>query len=192
MPTEVLVQGFSSQNYRFKDELIHYGFIDCSMGNMLVAATDTGVCLTEINNHPLLAEEYLAKRYPQARLHPGTDEPFNEWKHLAGLYMDQVNVPFPTPLDVRGTPFQIQVWQALMQIPCGQTSTYGDIANSIRKPTAARAVGAAVGHNPIAVHIPCHRVIGKNGGLTGFRWGLDRKIVLLEREEEFAGLGNAA
>lgn len=89
---------------------------------------------------------------------------------------------FTCPLDLRGTPFQIQVWQALMQIPFGMVKSYSDVAAQIDHPTAVRAVGAANGANPIPVVIPCHRVIGKNGTLTGYRGGIDIKAALLKLE----------
>ncbi len=89
---------------------------------------------------------------------------------------------FDVPLDLVGTDFQISVWRALQQIPFGETTSYGDMAEGLGKPTAARAVGAAVGRNPLSIVIPCHRVVGKDGSLTGFAGGLDAKVSLLDLE----------
>ncbi len=93
---------------------------------------------------------------------------------------------FTLPLDLHGTPFQCRVWQALQQIPASSTLRYGDIASSIGAPTAARAVGAAVGRNPLSVIVPCHRVLGAAGALTGYAGGLDRKVALLDLERRKA------
>ncbi len=94
---------------------------------------------------------------------------------------------FDLPLDLRGTPFQVQVWEALAEIPFGQTSTYGEQARRIGRPTAVRAVGAANGRNPVSIVLPCHRIVGKDGSLTGFAGGLETKRFLLDHEQATAG-----
>ncbi|HSJ37095.1 MAG TPA: methylated-DNA--[protein]-cysteine S-methyltransferase [Planococcus sp. (in: firmicutes)] len=99
-------------------------------------------------------------------------------------YFDGTNRNFSLPVDAKGTPFQEQIWQALQEIPYGTTASYSEIAQRINRPTAVRAVGAAIGANPVLITVPCHRVIGKNGTLTGFRAGLDFKRFLLELEKE--------
>ena len=91
---------------------------------------------------------------------------------------------FTVSFDYKGTAFQLAVWNALCEIPYGQTTSYSDIANSINKPTAVRAVGAAIGANPVLITVPCHRVVGKNGSLTGYRGGLEMKTQLLDLEKE--------
>jgi methylated-DNA-[protein]-cysteine S-methyltransferase len=97
-------------------------------------------------------------------------------------YFEGARTRFDLPLHVEGTPFQLTVWSALVEIPFGQTSTYAQLADRIRRPRAARAVGAANGQNPISIVVPCHRLIGASGDLTGYGWGLDRKRALLELE----------
>ena len=97
-------------------------------------------------------------------------------------YFDGARTSFSTPLLLEGTPFQIAVWHALLQIPPGTTTTYGDIARQLGRPYAARAVGAANGQNPISIVVPCHRLVGADGSLTGYGWGIDRKQRLLELE----------
>ncbi len=99
-------------------------------------------------------------------------------------YVEAPHTDLDLPLDIRGTAFQHQVWAALREIPPGETVTYGDIARRIGKPAAVRAVGTACGANHIAVAIPCHRVLGSNGKLTGYRWGTARKRALLDREKK--------
>ena len=103
-------------------------------------------------------------------------------------YFDGRRTEFTVPLAARGTPFQQRVWDALRTIPYGETWTYGQLADSLGTPTAVRAVAAANGRNPISIIVPCHRVIGSNGNLTGYAGGLERKRFLLEREAERAGL----
>ena len=99
-------------------------------------------------------------------------------------YFNGTTRQFSLPIDAKGTPFQQQIWQALREIPYGSTVSYSDIAQRINRPTAVRAVGAAIGANPVLITVPCHRVIGKNGTMTGFRAGLDFKHFLLELEKE--------
>ena len=104
-----------------------------------------------------------------------------------GEYFAGDRVAFDVPLDLRGTDFQVSVWQALAEIPFGETSTYGDQAARIGRPKAARAVGAANGMNPVSIVLPCHRIVGKDGSLTGFAGGLDTKRFLLDHEQAIAG-----
>lgn len=115
---------------------------------------------------------------------------FNEvTAQLKAYFAGKLRV-FDLPLDPRGTPFQMRVWQALLDIPCGETASYGEIAQAIGQPTACRAVGAANGRNPISIIIPCHRVIGTNGTMTGYGGGIGRKEWLLEHEGRFQRLEN--
>lgn len=113
---------------------------------------------------------------------------FDEATTQLAEYFDGRRTEFTVPLAARGTPFQQRVWDALRTIPYGETWTYGQLADSLGTPTAVRAVAAANGRNPISIIVPCHRVIGSNGNLTGYAGGLDRKRFLLEREAERAGL----
>ncbi|WP_100329981.1 methylated-DNA--[protein]-cysteine S-methyltransferase [Bacillus xiapuensis] len=148
-----------------------------------LAATEKGLCYA--SPHHLAVNEmaaFLQKQCPREEMKENKKilEPY-----AAELceYWENNRQEFVSKVDLCGTPFQQKVWQALRHIPFGQTVTYSDIAKSIGKPNAARAVGAAVGANPIFIIIPCHRVIGKNGTLTGFRGGLDMKKRLLALEK---------
>ena len=113
--------------------------------------------------------------------------PFADAERQLDAYFAGERRTFDLPLDPHGTPFQLAVWMQLRTIPTGQTTTYGEIAARLGKPAASRAVGAAVGRNPISVIVPCHRVVGASGALTGFAGGLDRKRTLLTLEGALAG-----
>jgi methylated-DNA-[protein]-cysteine S-methyltransferase len=120
-----------------------------------------------------------------ASVHPEwrpADEPFADVRRQLSEYFDGERAAFDVPLVISGTPFQRRVWQALRQIPYGETTTYGELARRVGRPSASRAVGLANGRNPIAVIVPCHRVIGSDGSLTGYGGGLERKRLLLELE----------
>lgn len=163
------------------EEEIRYANGACSLGEILVAATEKGVCAILLGDDLQSLEDELRAYFPKARLMAG-DKDFGR---VVGAVIDFVEEPrrgFELPLDIRGTAFQHRVWQALRDIPAGETATYAEIAAQIGAPKAVRAVGAACGANPIAVAVPCHRVIGSKGALTGYRGGLPRKRILLDRE----------
>jgi len=164
-------------------ETIGYTLANSSLGRVVVATTERGVCLVAFgeDDGELLAE--VGQRFPRARVEPAGAE-VAAWVETVVAVID---APDPTnaevvPLDVRGTVFQRQVWSALRQIRSGETVTYSQLAAAIGRPTATRAVAAACGANPTAVVVPCHRVIGADGSLTGYRWGIARKRELLARE----------
>jgi len=165
-------------------ERIAYAIADSSLGRLLVATTERGVCLVVFGegDGELVAE--ARRRFPRAQLAPAAGE-HAEW---VAAVVRLVDAPADTaratavPLDARGTVFQQQVWAALREIPAGQTVTYAQLASAIGRPTATRAVAQACGANPTAVVVPCHRVIGADGKLTGYRWGVERKRTLLDRE----------
>jgi AraC family transcriptional regulator of adaptative response/methylated-DNA-[protein]-cysteine methyltransferase len=165
------------------NERIRFAVEKCSLGLVLVAATDIGVCaiLFGERREPLL--EDLKRRFPKARLVPG--EP--DFEQSVAKVVSLVEAPragIDLPFDVRGTAFQQRVWQALRAIPPGATASYAEIARRIGTPRAVRAVAQACAANPVAVAIPCHRAVRNDGGLAGYRWGLERKQALLERERE--------
>ena len=165
-------------------ERISYSFADSSLGLLLVATTERGVCLVVFGetDDDLVAEAH--RRFPRAQLEPAKGE-HAEWVAAVVRLVDapaESGSPAAVPLDARGTVFQQQVWNALREIPVGQTVTYSQLAAAIGRPTATRAVAQACGANPTAVVVPCHRVIGADGALTGYRWGVERKRTLLERE----------
>ena len=174
---------FSTANHRYQNDHIFYAINPTPLGRLLVAATVRGVCLTEMSNDDDTMLTYLQKRFRHAIVVPNqANHPIQSWTEQVSTYLGATTADWPVPLDVRGTEFQLAVWKHLMTIPTGSTTTYGAIAKALGRPKASRAVGAAVGHNPIAIHIACHRVIGQNGTLTGFRWGLALKEHILARE----------
>lgn len=149
-------------------------------GAVAIAADDAGLVALELAATPRAARELLAQRFPHARLRDD-DEGLHEWLELARGAIDDGSDDVP-PLAPRGTEFQQRVWRELRAIPRGTTLAYGELAARLGRPRAMRAVAAACRANPLAVLVPCHRVVGRDGSLTGFRWGLERKRVLLERE----------
>jgi len=161
---------------------IRHATAPCSLGQILVAATDKGVCAIFFGDDPKALDQELHNRFPRAKLIAGGRE-FGKLVAKVVAYVEAPHKDLDLPLDIRGTAFQHQVWAALREIPPGETVTYGDIAHRIGKPAAVRAVGTACGANHIAVAIPCHRVLGSDGKLTGYRWGTARKRALLDREK---------
>jgi AraC family transcriptional regulator of adaptative response/methylated-DNA-[protein]-cysteine methyltransferase len=152
-----------------------------SLGSVLVANSDKGICAILLGGNPDTLARDLRRRFPHTHLTAGGAE----FEKLVGEVVRLVENPsrsFDLPLDVRGTAFEQRVWQALRTIPAGSTASYGDIARRIGSPNSAREVGQACAANTIAVAIPCHRVIKSDGSLSGYRWGVDRKRSLLERE----------
>lgn len=156
-------------------------FADSPLGRVLVAATATGLCAVYLgDSDPTLLAELRAE-FPAVPLGDGAP-PAAAAAAIAAYLRNEADLP-PLPLDLIGTPFQQQVWQALRAIPRGSTRTYSQLARDLGLPvTAARAVGRACATNPLAVVVPCHRALGADGKLHGFRWGLERKRALLALE----------
>ena len=162
-------------------ETIRFAVGECSLGSILVAATARGVCAIHLGGDPAALTRELEEGLPRAEL-IGGDKAFEGLvARVVGLVEDPA-LSLDLPLDIRGTAFQRRVWQALRDIPAGTTASYATIAARIGSPTAARAVAKACAANPLAVVIPCHRVVRRDGALGGYRWGIDRKRVLLARE----------
>ena len=153
----------------------------CSLGAILVAATARGVCAIRLGDDPAALVRELQDRFPGARL-IGDDAGFAAVVALAVGLVEAPGQGLGLPLEVRGTSFQHRVWQALRAIPAGTTATYAEIAAAIGAPKAVRAVAGACAANPLAVAIPCHRVVRTDGALSGYAWGVARKRALLERE----------
>lgn len=156
--------------------MIVYTTIDSPLGAILLAATDNGLMGTWFEGqryYPHVADDWQA-----VNQHPLLDAAREQ---LADYFAGQRD-RFDLPLAPKGTPFQQRVWQVLQTIPYGDTTTYGALAQQLGQPTASRAVGSAVGHNPLSVIVPCHRAVGANGSLTGYAGGLDRKRHLLTLE----------
>ncbi|BBW75324.1 bifunctional transcriptional regulator/O6-methylguanine-DNA methyltransferase [Klebsiella michiganensis] len=154
---------------------------DGPLGRCLVAESGRGVCAVLPGEDDALLCAELASLFPNARLHPG-DEIFRQRVAQVFSHLDDHRQPFSLPLDLRGTAFQLQVWQALRQIPAGETRSYRQVAQSIGRPRAVRAVASACAANKLALVIPCHRVVREDGALSGYRWGTARKALLLARE----------
>ncbi|MDP4107094.1 MAG: methylated-DNA--[protein]-cysteine S-methyltransferase [Bacillota bacterium] len=151
---------------------------------LFLAATTKGLCFIGSGNEGLGKLTYWAKKqFPGCPLMED-DHKLEPYAAEIVEYLEGQRRNFTIPIDFHGTPFQLAVWDALCKIPYGQTKVYMDIASHINKPKAIRAVGAAIGANPVLITIPCHRVIGKNGALTGYRGGLEMKRKLLELEQE--------
>lgn len=163
------------------DTKISFAVGECSLGAILVAATDKGVCAISMGDDPDALVRELQDRFPRAELIGGDDQFESMVAQVIG-FVESPNVGLSLPLDIRGTVFQTRVWQALRKIPAGQTVSYTDIARQIGSPKAVRAVASACASNTIAVAIPCHRVVRNDGGLSGYRWGVERKRKLIERE----------
>ena len=162
-------------------ESIHFAVGECSLGSVLVAATDKGVCAITLGDDPESLVRDLQDRFAKARL-VGGDAGFEQLVAKVVGLVEAPAVAIDLPLDVRGTAFQQRVWQALRKIPAGSTASYADIARRLGTPNAVRAVAQACGANPVAIAIPCHRVVRRDGELSGYRWGVERKRALLDRE----------
>lgn len=160
---------------------IRFAVGECSLGSILVAATDKGICSILLGDDPDKLVRNLQDRFSRAEL-VGGDEEFEKWVAEVVGFVENPEQGLHLPLDMRGTAFQQRVWQALREIPAGSTATYTDIAQRLGTPKAVRAVAHACASNDIAVAIPCHRVVRKGGELSGYRWGVERKRTLLQRE----------
>ncbi len=160
--------------------LIRFTVGACSLGSVLVAATETGICAILLGDDPADLRRDLEDRFPQAQVID--DAALAPWAAKVVAFVEAPAQGLDLPLDPHGTEFQRRVWQALREIPAGSTVTYSEIAGRIGAPREAYAVGEACAANAIAVAIPCHRVVRKDGTLAGYRWGFKRKRTLLRRE----------
>ena len=160
---------------------IRFAVGECSLGSILVAATEKGICSILLGDDPDKLVRGLQDRFSKAKL-VGGDKEFEKWVAQVVGFVEAPAQGLRLPLDMRGTAFQQRVWKALRDIPAGSTATYSDIAERVGAPKAVRAVAQACASNDIAVAIPCHRVVRKNGELSGYRWGVERKQALLRRE----------
>jgi AraC family transcriptional regulator of adaptative response/methylated-DNA-[protein]-cysteine methyltransferase len=160
---------------------IRFAIAECSLGSILVAASERGICAITLGDDPDALARDLQDRFPRATL-IGGDAGFEQMVAAVIGFVEKPGTGLNLPLDVRGTAFQQRVWQALREIPAGTTATYAEIARRIGEPKAIRAVAGACAANAIAVAIPCHRVVRTDGSLSGYRWGVERKRALLTRE----------
>jgi AraC family transcriptional regulator of adaptative response/methylated-DNA-[protein]-cysteine methyltransferase len=160
---------------------IRFAVSACSLGFVLVAARETGICAILLGDDPDVLARDLQARFRRARLIAGDGDFARRVARVIG-FVEAPQSGLDLPLDVRGTAFQRRVWRALREIPAGSTASYAQLAKRIGTPNAVRAVAQACGANAIAVAIPCHRVVRSDGALSGYRWGVARKRTLLERE----------
>ena len=160
---------------------IHYAIGESSIGLVLVARSDDGLTTVLLGTDRDALRRELEGRLPRATL---VEDATGLTAALGAVvaFIERPARDLDLPLDLRGTPFQQTVWKALREVPTGSTATYADIANRIGRPTSARAVAQACAANPLAVVVPCHRVVRSDGNLSGYRWGVERKRALLERE----------
>jgi AraC family transcriptional regulator of adaptative response/methylated-DNA-[protein]-cysteine methyltransferase len=169
---------------------IAFAVVPCPLGQLLVAATARGVCRIGLGDDAAALEADLAGEFPAAHIRRDRAELETSVEAIL-RYLDGREPHLDLPLDVRATAFQRRVWQELQRIPYGETRSYADVARRIGRPSATRAVARACASNPAALVIPCHRVVREDGDLGGYRWGLDRKRALLERERGDSGQADA-
>ena len=160
---------------------VQFGIVPSSLGVVLVAASSHGICHVAIGPEARTLEADLREEFPEAVPAPSS-APFSDWAAEIVRLLAGAAPSMKLPLDPLGTPFQRLVWSELRRIPRGATRSYREIAERIGRPTAARAVAQACAHNPVAVLIPCHRVVRDSGALGGYRWGIERKQALLDAE----------
>lgn len=176
--------GMTPSSYKKKGEgmTIFYSVVDCPLGQLLVGVTERGICKISLGDSSDELIQLMDKEFALAE-RILDDEGVGYWVEKIIAYLEGWQPNLDLPLDIRATAFQLKVWQQLQKIPVGETRTYSDIAEAIGQPTANRAVANACGSNPVALVIPCHRIIRKDKGLGGYRWGIDRKEALLEQEK---------
>ena len=164
-------------------ETIRFALGKCSLGSILVAATGKGICAILMDDDPEALLRDLQDRFPKAQL-IGADRSFEQWVAKVIGLVETPGIGLDLPLDVRGTAFQQRVWTALREIPPGIVVSYTQVADRIGTgKRSVRAVASAIAANPVAVAIPCHRVVRSDGALAGYRWGIERKQELLLREQ---------
>lgn len=162
-------------------EVIRFAVAACSLGALLVAATDKGICSILLGDDPDALVRDLQDRFPKAEL-IGAEPEFEATVAQVVAFVEAPRIGLELPLDLRGTAFQQRVWQALRAIPAGRTVGYAELATRLGMPQGARAVAGACAANPVAIAVPCHRVVRNDGSISGYRWGVERKKTLLERE----------
>ena len=181
--------GMTPARYRAggADESIYYAYRDSSLGPLMLAATERGVCFAQFGDGQAELQAQLAAEFPQARLFESSNSAapdLDHWIDALDAHLNQ-HAPRPDlPMDLRGTSFQLQVWRFLLSVKEGDVVSYGELARGIGKPQAVRAVASACGANRVGVLVPCHRVLRGNGDLGGYRWGTERKRTLLAIEKQ--------
>jgi AraC family transcriptional regulator of adaptative response/methylated-DNA-[protein]-cysteine methyltransferase len=175
--------GMSPTRFRERglNATIRFATAPCELGLLLVAATERGVCSVMLGDQPAELEQLLRQQFSAAKVVPDAPGLAGQVESILSA-MTEHPAAGDLPLDLRATAFQARVWQALRQIPRGQTRSYAEVARAVGQPSAVRAVARACATNPVAIAVPCHRVIGNDGALTGYRWGIKRKKKLLAME----------
>jgi AraC family transcriptional regulator of adaptative response/methylated-DNA-[protein]-cysteine methyltransferase len=190
----VQIEGMTPAEYRNGGEslTIHYSFAPSPFGEIIVASTSKGVCYLAFTDTEVNPIDDLQRRFPRATLYQAFD--MNQ-KNALHIFQHEKTDLSTIKLHLKGTPFQVKVWEALLKIPKGNLTTYGQIASQVGNESACRAVGTAIGSNPVSFLIPCHRVIQSSGKFGGYMWGTTRKIAMIgwesaqiENEEEKQGL----
>ena len=181
--------GMRARDYRAGGDgvTIRFAVAQCSLGAILVAQSERGICAILMDDDPAVLVKDLQDRFPKAHLIGGDDD-FEQMVARVIGFVEAPAIGLDLPLDLRGTAFQERVWQALRKIPVGSTLSYADIAARIGAPRAVRAVARACAANRLAVAVPCHRVVRQDGALSGYRWGVERKRELLRREKALADI----
>jgi AraC family transcriptional regulator of adaptative response/methylated-DNA-[protein]-cysteine methyltransferase len=176
-------RGMTPATYRRggKGMAMTYTIVDSPVGRLMVAGTDRGICSVKLGDRDAALEEDLRREYPEASV-SRDQSAFTTWVVTLVGHLEGRRPDLNLPLDVQATAFQWAVWRYLQSIPYGETRSYGDVARAIGKPSSVRAVARACATNPVCLVVPCHRVVGKGGALTGYRWGVSRKQRLLEHE----------
>lgn len=177
--------GMTPKTYQKKGKgmKINWTITDCNLGRLLVARTDKGICGVKFGDKDKELFEDLQNEYSEADLSKD-DKNLKEYVEAILQYLDGKELDLDLPIDVQATAFQMKVWEALRKIPYGETLSYSEVAEKIGNKKAVRAVASACAKNRVALVIPCHRVIGTNGKMSGYRWGIERKKRLLEKESE--------
>ncbi len=172
------IEGMTPGEYKNggEDLSINYSYAESPFGNIMVASTHKGICYMAFAANETQAFETLLKHFPRARFSQMTDLIQQNALYVFGQDWTKLS---QIKLHLKGTAFQLKVWDALLKIPLGQLSTYGTIAGKIEKANASRAVGTAIGSNPVAFLIPCHRVIQSTGAFGGYMWGRERKAAMI-------------
>jgi AraC family transcriptional regulator of adaptative response/methylated-DNA-[protein]-cysteine methyltransferase len=161
---------------------VTYAIADSPLGRLLVAATSKGICSVKLGDRDNALEDDLRREYPAASISPDRSD-LARWVKAILTYLNGRRPHLDLPLDIQATAFQWKVWRYLQSIPYGETRAYSQVARDIGAPAAVRAVARACATNPVCLVIPCHRVVGKDGSLTGYRWGVERKRTLLRNEK---------
>ena len=179
--------GMTPKQYRKGGEgaEISYAFSKTALGLLMMAATDRGLCFVQFGASEYELQQRLRMEYPSAAVEPmkaASRQRFADWMRALAEYLAGSQSRLALPLDLRGTAFQMKVWSYLQKIPYGELRSYAEVARGIGKPAAVRAVANACGSNNVALLVPCHRVIRGDGGLGGYRWGIERKRTLIDRE----------